>query len=373
MTSQGLCSLPGRPDIYGVGVRAAFYTQWLGTLIMEYISEDDLSDLRFISLFSSAAASISLVIGIACNVLNPLDIYFLLLFAMGFFLFLMPLCIWRVITRCQPHLDPFLLTKENHGTFYYLVALTILMATVSMGTWYYTVFLPHLNRNCRDVVFMLGKVNLESKGNVIVGAVFYIGVLSSIGGFIFLKSCCIPIRHQSTRSRRNRTRIIWHLMKLRLVSGLIIFTLLVVAIELPIQWNYVQGVYDFATITQLLPFLFSIGIFLRSWALYASSANTTGGEAGTRPSPNTSLSSSSSSSSNGEMANVVRIYRSRSPRLYYPYGYNNPYGYNYYGHEQYQDRSPYNYNDNYYNNYANLSQESQEPRWPPGVYYSRRP
>ncbi|CEI66569.1 unnamed protein product [Fusarium venenatum] len=330
MASQGLCSLPGRPDIYGVGVRAAFYTQWLGTLIMEYISEDDLSDLRFISLFSSAAASISLVIGIAYNVLNPLDIYFLLLFAMGFFLFLMPLCIWRVITRCQPHLDPFLLTKEIHGTFYYLVALTILMTTVSMGTWYYTMFLPHLSRDCRDVVFMLGKVNLDSKG----------------------------------------TRIIWHLKKLRLISGLIIFTLLVVAVELPIQWNHVQGVYDFATITQLLPLLFSIGIFLRSWALYASGANTTGGEAGTRPSPNPSLSSSSSSSSNSEMVNVVRIYRSRSPRLYYPYGYD-PYGYNYYGYEQYQDRL--NYNENYYNNYANLSEESQEPRWPPGVYYSRRP
>lgn len=204
MTSQGLCSPPGRPDIYGVGVRAAFYTQWLGTLIMEYISESDLSDLRFIGLSSSAAASISLVIGIAHNALTPLDIYFLLLFGIGFFLFLMPLCIWRVITRCQPHLDPFLLTNEVHGTFYYLVALTILMATLSMGTWYYTVFLPHLSRGCRDVVFMLGQVNLESKEYVIVGAVFYIGVLSSIGGFIFLKTCCTPITHSSTRNRRNR-------------------------------------------------------------------------------------------------------------------------------------------------------------------------
>ncbi|EKJ79415.1 hypothetical protein FPSE_00346 [Fusarium pseudograminearum CS3096] len=261
---------------------------------------------------------------------------------MGFFLFLMPLCIWRVITRCQPHLDPFLLTNEFHGTFYYLVALTILMATLSMGTWYYTVFLPHLSRDCRDIVFMLGQVNLESRGN-----------------------------------RRNRTRIIWRLRKLRLLSGFMIFTLLVIAIEFPIQWNHVRGVYDFATITQLLPFLFSVGIFLRSWALYASSANTREGDARTRPRPSTpsssSLSSSSSPSSSGEMVNVVRIYRARSPRSYYPYGYY-PYGYG-----QYQDGNPYNYNNDYYNNnyyynnYENSSEESQEPRWPPGVYYSRRP
>ncbi|WXC43280.1 hypothetical protein QX201_003044 [Fusarium graminearum] len=345
MVSQGLCSPPGRPDIYGVGVRAAFYTQWLGTLIMEYISESDLSDLRFIGLSSSAAASISLVIGIAHNALTPLDIYFLLLFGIGFFLFLMPLCIWRVITRCQPHLDPFLLTNEVHGTFYYLVALTILMATLSMGTWYYTVFLPHLSRGCRDVVFMLGQVNLESKEN-----------------------------------RRNRARIVWRLRKLRLSSGLIIFTLLIVAIELPILWNHIQGVYDFATITQLLPFVFSIGIFLRSWALYASSANIRDGDARTRPRPSTPSSSSSSSpsSSNGEMVNVVRIYRARSPRSYYPYGYY-PYGYNPYGYAQYQDGNPYDDNDDYYhdnyyyNNDENSSEESQEPRWPPGVHYSRRP
>lgn len=202
--SQGLCSLPGRPDIYGVGVRAAFYTQWLGTLIMEYISEDDLSDLRFISLFSSAAASISLVIGIANNDLHPLDIYFLLLLAMGFYFFLMPLYVWRIITRCQPHLGPFLLTNEVHGTFYYLVTITILAANLSMGTWYYTVSLPHLGHECRDVIFMLGKVNLESKGYIIIGSVFYIGVLSTIGILMILSTCCTPIVHQSTRNRRNR-------------------------------------------------------------------------------------------------------------------------------------------------------------------------
>lgn len=204
VSSEGLCSLTGRPDIYGVGIRAAFYAQWLGTLFIEYISEDDLSDMRFISIFSSAAASISLVIGVACGALQPLDIYFLLLFSMGFFLFLMPLHVWRVLTRCQKHLDPFLLTQEVHGTFYYLMTLTILAANVSIGAWYHTIFLPHLHRDCRDVVFMLGRTNLENKGYIIIGSVFYIGVLISIGGFIFLKSCCSPISHSDSRHRRNR-------------------------------------------------------------------------------------------------------------------------------------------------------------------------
>lgn len=138
------------------------------------------------------------------------------------------------------------------------------------------------------------------------------------------------------------------------------------AIELPIQWNHVQGVYDFATITQLLPFLLSVGIFLRSWAVYASSAYAS--EVEDRPRTRTS---STTSSSNSEVIEVARFFQGYSPGpYYYPYGY--PYGYN-----QYQDRNAYNYNDDYYNynynddNYANWSRESQDLRWPQGVYYTR--
>ncbi|KAF5648301.1 mitotic spindle assembly checkpoint MAD2 [Fusarium sp. NRRL 25303] len=156
--SEPLCSLEGRSDVYGVGTRAAFYAQWVGSLLMEYLSEENLTDLRFISLFSSAAASISLVIGIAYNSLEPLDIYFLLLLAMGFYIFQMPLYIWRILTRCQAHLDPFQLSKESHGHFYHLMSLTVLSANVSIGTWYFTSFLPQLDRDCRDLVILFGKV-----------------------------------------------------------------------------------------------------------------------------------------------------------------------------------------------------------------------
>lgn len=201
--SKPLCSLEGRSDVYGVGIRAAFYAQWLGSLLMEYLSEENLTDLRFISLFSSAAASISLVIGVAYNSLEPLDIYFLLLLAMGFHIFQMPLYIWRILMRCQAHLDPFQLSKESHGYFYHLMSLTVLSATVSIGTWHFTSLLPQLDRDCHDLVFLFGKVNLESQGYSIAGSVFFIGVLVGIGGFIFLNACC-TITKSSLRHRRAR-------------------------------------------------------------------------------------------------------------------------------------------------------------------------
>ncbi|KAL7767375.1 hypothetical protein ACKLNR_001676 [Fusarium oxysporum f. sp. zingiberi] len=365
--SEPLCSLTGRSDVYGVGIRAAFYAQWLGSLLIEYLSEENLADLRFISIFSSAAASTSLVIGVAYNSLQPLDIYFLLLLAMGFFLFQIPLYIWRILTRCQAHLDPFQLSKESHGHFYHLMSLTVLSANVSIGTWYFTSFLPHLDRDCRDVIFILGKVDLESQGYIIAGSIFFIGILVGIGGFIFLNACCI-ITKSSSRHRRARSRNIWRLRILRAISGFIIFTLLVLSTELPILWNHIQGVYELTTVAQLLPLMLTIGIFLRSWAIYASGANDTSGGRRRRRPPSTSTSSTSNSTStsttsSGNSSQVIGYY------------YTCPAYHNDEEDPQYDYDDYYNDYNDYYNNYYNYSNTTENDQaqiqWPQGVHFSR--
>ncbi|CCT69035.1 uncharacterized protein FFUJ_07969 [Fusarium fujikuroi IMI 58289] len=363
--SEPLCSLEGRSDVYGVGIRAAFYAQWLGSLLMEYLSEENLTDLRFISLFSSAAASISFVIGVAYNSLEPLDIHFLLLLAMGFHIFQMPLYIWRILTRCQAHLDPFQLSKESHGHFYHLMSLTVLSANVSIGTWYFTTFLPQLDRDCRDLVFLFGKVSLENQGYSMGGSIFFIGVLVGIGGFIFLNACC-TITKSSSRHRRARSRNIWRLRILRATSGLIVFTLLVLSIELPIQWNRIQGVYEFTTVAQLLPLMLTIGVFLRSWAVYASRANDTSGGRRHRRSPSrssssTSTSTSTSTTSSSNSSPVVGYYHT------YP-TYQNDQEDPQYDYDDYYDY--YNDYNNY--NYSNTAEDDQaQIQWPQGVHFSR--
>ncbi|KAF5561147.1 hypothetical protein FPHYL_6335 [Fusarium phyllophilum] len=369
--SEPLCSLTGRSDVYGVGIRATFYAQWLGSLLMEYLSDENLADLRFISLFSSAAASISLVIGVAYNSLEPLDICLLILLAMGFFLFQIPLYIWRILTRCQAHLDPFQLSKESHGHFYHLMNLTVLSANVSIGTWYFTSFLPQLDRDCRDLVFLFGKVSLESQGYTTAGSIFFIGILVSIGGFIFLKACC-TIYKSSSRHRRERSRNIWRLRVLRAISGFIVFTLLVLSIELPIQWNHIQGVDDFTTVAQLLPLMLTIGIFLRSWAVYASGAKDTSGGRRRRRPPSTSTSSSSTSTSTSTTSSdnssqVIGYY------YMYPADHNDEEDPQC-DHDDYYDY--YNdYNNDYHNSYNNYSSTAEEDQsqiqWPQGVHFSR--
>ncbi|KAF5600501.1 hypothetical protein FPANT_2352 [Fusarium pseudoanthophilum] len=364
---EPLCSLEGRSDVYGVGIRAAFYAQWLGSLLMEYLSEENLADLRFISLFSSAAASISLVIGVANNSLEPLDIYFLLLLGMGFFIFQVPLYIWRTLTRCQPHLDPFQLSKEKHGHFYHLMSLTVLAANVSIGTWFFTSFLPQLDRDCRDLVFLFGKVSLESQGHTTAGSIFFIGILVGIGGFIFLNACC-TINKSSSRHRTARSRNIWRLRILRATSGVIVFTLLVLSIELPIKWNHIQRVYDFTAVAQVLPLMLTIGIFLRSWAVYASGAKDTSGGRRRRRPPSTSTSSSSTSTStsttsSGNSSQVIGYY------YMYPADHNDEEEPQY-DHDDYYDY--YNDHSDHYNNYSNTGEEDQSQiQWPQGVHFSR--
>ncbi|KAM5360844.1 hypothetical protein ACJZ2D_013473 [Fusarium nematophilum] len=263
-----LCSPPGRPDIYGVGIRTSFYIQWLGSLLIEHVSEQHLPDMRFLSAFSSAAASTSLVIGVAQGKLQPLDIYLLLLLAMGFFLFFMPLHAWRLVTKCHPQLDPFFLTDEVHGQFWHVMTFVMLAANAAMGTWFYTAFMPQLDRDCRDLVFVFGKVDLENRIYVVAAAVFYIGILAVVGGYIFLSSCCDLSPPPDARFRRIRRRHMRRFRLCRLLSGCIVFTLLVLAIELPIRWNNTNNVSEFATLAQLIPFFLSMGLFLRSWAVY---------------------------------------------------------------------------------------------------------
>ncbi|RMJ08284.1 hypothetical protein CDV36_012104 [Fusarium kuroshium] len=266
--SSNLCFLPGRPELYGVGIRTAFYIQWLGSLMIEFITEDYLVDMRFVSVFSSAAALTALIIGAAQGKLYPLDIYFLLLFAMGFFLFQIPLRTWQLLTRCQPHLDPFFISRENHGLFYNLMTVTILAGNTAMGAWYYTTFLPRLDRDCWEAVFVLGKVDLENRGYIIASAFFYIGILAMLAGFIFLGSCCDTPDTSSTAVRRIRRKHIKRLRIARILSGFVVFTLLVLAIELPIYWNHIDNVTEFETLAQLIPFFLSIGLFFRSWAMW---------------------------------------------------------------------------------------------------------
>lgn len=125
-----------------------------------------------------------------------------------------------------------------------------------------------------------------------------------------------------------RKKHIKRLRILRVVSGLVVFTLLVLAIELPIYWNHIDNVSEFETLAQLIPFFLSIGVFFRSWALWVIR------DRNQEQDWDDSWSTSVATSSIDPMEYYDR----------YDYG---EYGYDYYD-------------------------WPQIPQWPPSVYYSAR-
>ncbi|KAF7555084.1 hypothetical protein G7Z17_g2462 [Cylindrodendrum hubeiense] len=262
--TSSLCPTEGRPDMYGIGIRTAFYVQWLGAVVTEYFDEDDLPDVRFLGAFLSAAATTSLVVQIARDDLAPLDIYITLLLAIGIFFFLMPLHVWRALTRCNPNLDPFQLSKEQHGLIYQVTTFVILVANASVGTWYYTSFLPDLHRSCHQYAFVFGKTDLEDKRYIVFSAMFYITILIACAAFAVFHPCCqYTVAVDDRRYSRVRRTHIRLLHEARTLSGFAVFGVLVAAIELTIDWNHVDGISNFTSMAQLIPFFLSTGIVLR--------------------------------------------------------------------------------------------------------------
>lgn len=266
MDVPSLCPTPGRPEMYGLGIRVGFYIQWLAAVIIEYFDEDDLPDVRFLGALFSAAATTSLVVQLARDRLQPMDIYITLLLAIGIFFFFMPLHVWRILTRCNPNLDPFQLSKEQHGLIYQVCTFVLLATNAGVATWFYTSYLPDLDRSCHQYAFVFGKTDIEDKRYIVFSAMFYICVLIACAVFLLFHPCCryiveVDDRHYS-RVRRSHIRL---LHEARTLVGFAVFGVLVAAIELPINWNHIDDIDDFTTSAQLIPFFLSAGIVLRVW------------------------------------------------------------------------------------------------------------
>lgn len=58
------------------------------------------------------------------------------------------------------------------------------------------------------------------------------------------------------------------LREYRLLGSLTVFALLVLAIELPIQWNKLDSVNHLDTVAQLLPFLLTLGFMVRTFGIH---------------------------------------------------------------------------------------------------------
>lgn len=201
---MALCQLNGRPDICGLGIRIAFYLQWSAVVLVGLIDEDLLPDIRLIGLLLSGALSLTIIILASKESLQPADIYISLLLAMGIYIFLVPLYIWRFFTLCNPYWDALRWSREQQIPLCQYSDFVLLVVVASLGVWYNTTFLPGWKWKCEQYGFFFGRVKLDSKAFVGFNAILYLLIIIICVGILFSKMGCTVCYTKERRRRKIR-------------------------------------------------------------------------------------------------------------------------------------------------------------------------
>ncbi|KAF7563217.1 hypothetical protein G7046_g912 [Stylonectria norvegica] len=276
-----LCQGEGRPDMYGLGIRIAFYIQWIGAIIVEGLDEQDLPDIQLVGFLQSTAVTIALFAQVAGNHrVQPIDIYLALVLSMGIFIFMVPIYVWRMLTCFNKHLDPLRGSKETQSSFFKLCNFVLLLSNAGIGVWYYTTYLPDPARDCEQYGFFFNKVELGDKGYIAFSSIFYlciiivcIGVVLVMAGWEadfghkrrkkvkYATESALPKPKSLLTLCRKIDMIVLH--QFRFLTSLIVYAVLITSIELPILWNGLQNVMSVESAAQTIPLFLSLGFTVR--------------------------------------------------------------------------------------------------------------
>jgi hypothetical protein len=102
------CILDGSSDMYGLGIRIGFYLQWYSSILAAWLAPSEIEGLRFTNSLFVASTFLALIISTASDAsnLHPVDIYVTLLLTFRYYVFLVPLYAWRILTAGDARLDP---------------------------------------------------------------------------------------------------------------------------------------------------------------------------------------------------------------------------------------------------------------------------
>ncbi|KAF2453211.1 hypothetical protein BDY21DRAFT_293479 [Lineolata rhizophorae] len=223
------CPIPGHPDMYGLGLRISFYLLWYGAILatLQRPSHSEAPILRFARLAFSFGIFVALVVQTAGSSPQPAETYIVLLLAYGHYYALVPLTLWRLLTCCDPRLDPSRYPAVAPGPVFLALHAAHLLALTSFSLWFWAARAPGSNRPaCEQYGFFFDAVPLSDDGFV----AFHIRrLLRRLTAFVETATA----------------------------------TVLVVAVELTIGYNNIAGVDDAGSAAQLVPLVLAAALVLR--------------------------------------------------------------------------------------------------------------
>ncbi|OLN86307.1 hypothetical protein CCHL11_09365 [Colletotrichum chlorophyti] len=262
------CQVEGKPELYGLGIRVTFYIQWFGAIAVEYLEVADLPDIRLIGLLFSAAAFLGLIIQSSMTTLQPVDTYIVLLLAMGIYIFLVPLYVWKALTCFNPHWNPFRWSKETPTPAFKVLNFTLLLAITSFAVWYWCAYVPENACSTDQYGFFFSRVSLANKPFIAFNAIMYLVILLVCFVILLLKVGW-EVPFWRGKKKKRRTKLLarkMHVMlvkELKTLSNVAVAATLTAAIELVVSWNDVPDVNYVSGVAQLLPLLVSAGFLVR--------------------------------------------------------------------------------------------------------------
>lgn len=180
------CQIPGHADSYGLGIRISFYLQWFGMIITCWFLESDALNLKFLNGLTILATSIALALNL--EVLQPVEIYVVLLLLCGTLYFLVPIYLWRLLTCCHPWWDPERWNKMKVGWLFKTAMAVMSGILLGFQIWFWGTGVytrpSGTDKSCQQYGFLFGQIPLDSSALTVINIIIHI-VMLTMGTWLF--------------------------------------------------------------------------------------------------------------------------------------------------------------------------------------------
>ncbi|KAK0651550.1 hypothetical protein B0T16DRAFT_503793 [Cercophora newfieldiana] len=290
------CTVAGKPEFYGVGIRVSFYLLWFGITLSRWICDPTLFLLLLGTHFVFACGVfVSLLVSLTTSTeLSAAEVYLLLLLVSALALYVrLPYYLWRVVTAFRPDLDCGFYhhhiglrdRADMPGPYTFGVAETVLMVCL-IGThlWFWSAGvdsnalyaagrdsggLPCELEKQAGFVFKsadLGSPGFRAFNAIIIFAIAGGTLVTALADAGWIASEGESRSRRRRRRRRERRKMrdarVGLLRKLQTTSDITVTPTIVSAIELTIVWNDIPDSNGANTAAQLIPLLIGIVLLL---------------------------------------------------------------------------------------------------------------
>ncbi|KAK4504225.1 hypothetical protein PRZ48_005141 [Zasmidium cellare] len=258
------CGFVGSEDAYGLGIRIGAYTQWFASLLAQMLPKVESEALRTVNTCFQIAilASLAYWTCTAPDTLHPAEAFIMLLFCFG------------GVSACQSwSRNPFnsmfgseAFSLRGIGDF---IRNLVALGACSYGLWLTIRGRTRLDETaCRTRVFFFAPVNLFGWYRYVLMAIFSFGILC---GLLITVACMLHAYHQYDawlKDWRNNSISVEPEPNERpsiavFLTTCIALGVFIVAVELTIIWNGIEGVQACNSVGQLFPLIVGVAGLLR--------------------------------------------------------------------------------------------------------------